>query len=1166
MVLLVTGILVVLVVMLLGGLFIAIQQEGFQNYLKNKALPYLEEMLSTRVELDRIAVRYPDRLVIKGLVIEDLQQDTLFAMQELEADLDMRRLLRREVVVEYIGVRGLKAKVYKTAGSRYNFEFLTDAFSTDSVVEPEKKDTGAFSIGFQLNTIALKDVDLRFDDDSLLHAHLQWKKLEAKMQEMDLDTRRIGLKLLELTDAGVEVRIPGAPQVVKGFDPGHIRMEGLNFKLNDIVYSPDTLAAELVAMSFREQSGFRLNHLSMAVVLKSQELSIEDFYLRTPHTRIQNSTELAFDSLGQLASELSQVRIKTRFTRTLIGLRDVLFFQPGLRAGNGITLPPVAGVALEFEGTTDRFRASVELESRLAGFKAKAGMQSIDPDNLRGELQVNDLYFRSDSLNVALESVQVKADVENAQKSIQMQLPFAGMVLQGNYRLTQLGNVVHNLMVKYFNRSNSRYLLEDNQNFNLKLRLEDHPFVRQYLPDSVAFSPFNAELDYRSEGKSFAFRATVDSVQKGSLQLKKGEITLHTEGDAILAFAGFKKLEQGQLEVPPLEIAGNLLRKVAGFSVLMRDTLHREENRISGRIDLSGFISPPAPEKPRGVHDEHRARKPELNLDLQIDRLALKSFEAFAADYVDDTEGYLTGNLDIRDLTGKMKMTGALKTHQLALKIRMLDEKFRIPSAEIILDQETIGFNDFDITDENGEKLTLGGKAGFRDFKDVWFDMTVRTQNFRALNSAKAVNDLFFGELYLGLDLTLKGNPEMPVVGGRITVNDHSKLTFIVPQTDPTLTDRTGIVEFVSPGKPLSQAKPVQPDSLTKSSIRGADVGIDISIDKNAVFTMVLDKVTGDYVKLKGEGLLSGAIDPSGKVSLTGKYEFYEGDYELNVSLIRRKFAIRKGSYILWTGEPLSAQMQIVAEYTTHTAPLSLVESRIGSVGPDVRNRYLQRMPFVTGLKVMGELMEPLISFDIVLDETGLQVSKDIVNTTQAQLAQLRTEPPELYKQVFALLLFNQFLAADPLSSSGGGSPGLMVRESAGRIITEQLNQLAGNLVKGIDIEFDIDAIDDYSTGVRQSRTDLNVALSKQFFDDRLKITLGSSFGLEGTPYENQSSSNIAGNFKADYLITRDGRFKLRAYRKNEYQMALLGEIVETGLTFIITMDYNRWNELKAKR
>jgi hypothetical protein len=42
-----------------------------------------------------------------------------------------------------------------------------------------------------------------------------------------------------------------------------------------------------------------------------------------------------------------------------------------------------------------------------------------------------------------------------------------------------------------------------------------------------------------------------------------------------------------------------------------------------------------------------------------------------------------------------------------------------------------------------------------------------------------------------------------------------------------------------------------------------------------------------------------------------------EGAYEMNFNLIKRKFDIKSGSYILWTGEPTAADINITAIYKT---------------------------------------------------------------------------------------------------------------------------------------------------------------------------------------------------------------------------------------------------------
>jgi hypothetical protein len=63
-----------------------------------------------------------------------------------------------------------------------------------------------------------------------------------------------------------------------------------------------------------------------------------------------------------------------------------------------------------------------------------------------------------------------------------------------------------------------------------------------------------------------------------------------------------------------------------------------------------------------------------------------------------------------------------------------------------------------------------------------------------------------------------------------------------------------------------------------------------------------------------------------------------------------------------------------------------------------------------------GELMKPSISFNIVLPEGNNSVSTEII-TTQAKLTQLRQQPDELNKQVFALLLLNRFIGENPFAS-----------------------------------------------------------------------------------------------------------------------------------------------------
>jgi hypothetical protein len=167
-------------------------------------------------------------------------------------------------------------------------------------------------------------------------------------------------------------------------------------------------------------------------------------------------------------------------------------------------------------------------------------------------------------------------------------------------------------------------------------------------------------------------------------------------------------------------------------------------------------------------------------------------------------------------------------------------------------------------------------------------------------------------------------------------------------------------------------------------------------------------------------------------------------------------------------------------------------------------------------------------------------------------------------------LVLNRFVGSNPFESSGEGfSAGSFARQSVSKLLTEQLNDLASGLIEGVDINFDVASSDDYTTGSRRNRTDLNVGLSKRLLNDRLTVTVGSNFQLEGPQQTSQRSNNIAGNVAVNYMLSKDGRYMLRFYRKNDYEGVLDGYVIETGLGFIISVDYNRFREVlmgKKKR
>jgi hypothetical protein len=553
-----------------------------------------------------------------------------------------------------------------------------------------------------------------------------------------------------------------------------------------------------------------------------------------------------------------------------------------------------------------------------------------------------------------------------------------------------------------------------------------------------------------------------------------------------------------------------------------------------------------------------------FDMNLNIVNLGMKSIEGFSFGAIKNSSGNITGQLKITGTTAAPAVRGDINFNKVAFNVSMLNSYFTMPKESITFNDEGIRFNDFTLVDSTNNKAVVSGSIYTKTYTDFKFGMNIRSDNFRVINSTKADNKLFYGKLYLDSDIKIRGDMAKPVVDATLTVNDKTDMAFVLPTSDPGVEDRKGVVEFYDASAPQMDSILMarQLDSLKQSEITGLDVNATVNIDKNANFTIVIDERNGDVVHLKGEAHLSGGIDPSGKTSLTGTYIVNSGSYNLSYATVSRKFNFKQGSTITWTGDPTSANIDLTAIYVANVPPIDLVANQLSD---ENSTQYKQKLPFNVNLNLKDELMKPNISFDITLPDSNYNVSSEVTNTVETRLAQVRQDPNELNKQVLGVLVLGHFIGDNPLQSQGG-SAGVegAIRNSVSSLLSDQLNSLAGGLISGVDLNFGLTSGQDYSSGTATNRTDLNVGLSKRFLNDRLTVSVGNNFNLEGAQ-QGQKTSNIAGNVSVNYKLSKDGRYTLRAYRKDEF-VVIQGQIIETGVGFSLTVDYNRFREIFRKR
>ena len=652
-------------------------------------------------------------------------------------------------------------------------------------------------------------------------------------------------------------------------------------------------------------------------------------------------------------------------------------------------------------------------------------------------------------------------------------------------------------------------------------------------------SPLNISI------KDFKIETLTELVKKDSL-LAKGNIN----GTAQLRDLQNNMTFTSDLDITDLFFYGS---PVGNLDVQANS---QSADLIRADIALSGF------DNDVKLGGTYNTKSSGLNMNLDMNQLQMKTVQGFSMNAIENAEGFLSGNLKIGGDTKAPNVLGAVKFNEVGLGIVQLGTKFKNINDEIKFTNRGIDFDDFKLKDESGNAIVIDGSVLTQTYSDFAFNLDVDAENFKVVDSEKNNDRMLYGVLAVDAELRVRGDLDLPQVDGNLVVTEETDFTFVLPQSSPSLKDREGIVEFIDQDN-IALQQTIQADSLTnQSDIKGMDVNVNIEVIKEAKISLIIDKANGDFVELQGEAQLTGGVDPSGKTTLVGVYEVESGGYEMSVSLLKRKFEIEKGSTITWTGEPTTAQLDITAIYKTDAAPLDLLQQQLTGVTGAELNQYKQRIPFNTLLIMKGELLTPVITFDITTDEDNSSVSATVLDNTKAKLDQLRREESEMNKQVFALLLLNRFIGENPFQSETGLSASTVAKQSVSRILSEQLNNLAKDLIGGVELNFDLNSTEDYSTGDKNERTDLNVGLSKRLFDDRLKVSVGNNFALEGDARANEQMTNIAGDITLDYSLSKDGRYMLRAYRKNDYQVALQGQIIETGLGFIITLDYNKFREI----
>ena len=548
---------------------------------------------------------------------------------------------------------------------------------------------------------------------------------------------------------------------------------------------------------------------------------------------------------------------------------------------------------------------------------------------------------------------------------------------------------------------------------------------------------------------------------------------------------------------------------------------------------------------------EYNTLTNQIDMNVLIDSLQLFLIEPFIQDIIKNTQGQLTGELNLSGKAQSPSISGFAQLHNTVTTIVANNTEYSLFDHKINFDDRSIDVGVLDIYDEEGNTAQLTGKIYHNKLQDVTVDLRIDTDKFIFLNTSFVDNPVFYGKAFLKAQGSIVGPPDLLKVDVSAKSLPATAITISPYDAESYLRE-----DFITYGRPQEFEDLTDAYFLQLAQALPFDVTLLLEVTEESKLTLVVDPINGDKVEGYGSGNLRIQINPDGEQEFYGRYLVKQGIYTFSYgTFIFKEFEIRQGGSVQFNGSLLDAVVNIAAVHNVYTTTYELVKDEVTL---EAEATDLSKFKSRTNVEVFLTLMGPLDDTEILLDIRIPELeSSSLINPVVKKLEYLRDDPNELNNQVFGLLIFNSFIISQN-SSFGIGSVGSnLALSSISELISSKLNNFAQNMIKGVDVNINVNSYNSeyVNSGSGGNVTEVGLQLSKQLFNDRLSVSAAGNVDLENNDQEGYST--VVGDFVLEYKLTMDGRYRVRVFSKSDYDRLLNENNSKNGVSLYFSKSFD---------
>jgi len=281
----------------------------------------------------------------------------------------------------------------------------------------------------------------------------------------------------------------------------------------------------------------------------------------------------------------------------------------------------------------------------------------------------------------------------------------------------------------------------------------------------------------------------------------------------------------------------------------------------------------------------------------------------------------------------------------------------------------------------------------------------------------------------------------------------------------------------------------------------GLDMSLNISIDPGVHVHCALNTDQSNYVDLFGGGDLRMKYSGEG-LSLTGRYTLTSGQMKYSLPIIPLKtFTLQDGSYVEFTGDPMNPRLNLTA--TERTKASVAMEGEQG-----------RSVAFDCGVVITKTLSDMGLQFVIKAPE-DMAVQNDLNSMTDEQRGKIAV----------TMLTTGMYLA-------DGNTSGFSMNSALSSFLQSEINSIAGNALKTLDLSVGIDNTTDASGTMH---TDYSFRFAKRFWNNRLRVQIGGKIS-SGNDAQTGQKQSFFDNVTMEYRISPNSNQYVKLfYNQNVY-------------------------------